>query len=97
MNNGSSTLPWTRVIFFPTSTGGQRVALIGPDGACSRVASGCSGRGVRKRAIAPKRVGVRGGAGGVGRRASGIVPARTASSIGSNNHDVIGNGCVSDG
>jgi len=90
-------LPWTRVIFFGTSASGQRAAIIGRGGVCSRAASGCSGHGVRKRGIAPNRVGEPGGAGGVGRRASGIVRARTASSIGGNNHNAIGNGCVSDG
>lgn len=89
-------LPWTRVIFLGTSASGQRVAIIGRGGVCSRGASGCSGRGVRKRGIAPKHVGALGDAGGVGRRASGIGRARTASSIGGNNHDAIGNGYVSD-
>lgn len=90
-------LPWTTVIFFGTSASGQRAAIIDRDDVCSRAASGYSGRGVLKRGIAPNRVGALGDAGGVGGPARSIVPAKTASSIGGNNHDAIGNGCVSDG
>ena len=90
-------LPWTTVIFFGTSASGQRAAIIDRDDVCSRAASGSSGRGVHKRGIAPNRVGTLGGVGGVGGLASSIVPARTASSIGGNNPDAIGNGSVSDG
>jgi hypothetical protein len=90
-------LPWTTVIFFATSASGQRAAILDRDAVCSRAASGSSGRGVHKRAIAPNRVGTLGGVGGVGGPASSIVPARTASSIGGNNPDAIGNGSVSDG
>jgi hypothetical protein len=90
-------LPWTRVIFFGTSASGQRAATsIGPGGVCSRAASGCSGRDVRKRAIAPKCVGAPANAGGVGGRARSTVRAPTASSNGGNNHGGIGNGCASD-
>ena len=88
-------LPWTSVIFFGTSPSGQWAAVIDRDDVCSRGASGCSGRGIRKLGIAPKRVGTPGGAGGVGRQASGIGPVTTASSIGGNSHNAIGNGCVS--
>jgi hypothetical protein len=89
-------LPWTRVIFFGTSGSGQRVASTGRDGVCSRAVIGCFGRGVRTLAIAPSRVGTLGGVGGVGGPASSIVRARTASNIGGNSPDAIGNGCVSD-
>lgn len=89
-------LPWTNDIFFGTSTSGQRVAVIDRDDVCSRGASGCSGRGIHKLGIAPKRASTPGGAGGVGRQASGIGQVRTASSIGGNSHNAIGNGCMSD-
>jgi hypothetical protein len=59
------------------SASGQRVVVLGLGVVCSRVASGYSGRGVRKRVIAAKLVSVRRGAGVVVERASGIA-ARTA-------------------
>jgi hypothetical protein len=89
-------LPWTTVIFFGTSGSGQRAAILDRDDVCSRAASGCFGRSVRKLAIAPSRVGTLGGVGGVGGPASSIVPARTASNIGGNSPNAIGNGSVSD-
>jgi hypothetical protein len=72
LNSGSNRLPWTEVILFVTSASGQRVVIIGLGVVCSRDANGCSGRGVRKHAIAAKVVRKRLGAGGVGRRASVI-------------------------
>ena len=75
LNSGSNKLPWTSIIFYVTSASGQRVVDIGPGVVCSRDANGCSGRGVRKRAIAAKVVSKRLGAGGVGRRASVIEAA----------------------
>ena len=78
LNSGSNRLPWTRVIFFGTSASGQRAVIIGPGVVCSRAANGCSGRGIRERTIAVKRVSKRLGVGGVGRRASGIGRPRTA-------------------
>jgi hypothetical protein len=72
LNSGSNRLPWTEVILLVTSASGQRAVIIGPGVVCSRDANGCSGRGVRKHGIAAKVVSKRLGAGGVGRRASGI-------------------------
>ena len=69
LNSGSSTLPWTSIIFYGTSARGQRAVSIGPGVVCSRDANGCSGRGVRKHAIAAKVVSKRLVAGGVGKRA----------------------------
>ena len=57
---------------FGTSANGQRVVIIDPGVVCSRDVNGCSGRGVRKRATAAQVVSKRLGAGGAGRRASGI-------------------------
>jgi len=74
--------------------GGQRVALIGRGVVCSRDANDHSGRGVRKRAIAAKVVSKQLGAGGVGRRASGIAPAILGASGGAPNRGGIGSGCV---
>src|SRR5262245_3819016 len=74
LNSGSNWLPWPRVILSVTSASGQRAVVIGLGVVCSRDANGCSGRGVRKHAIAAKVVSKRLGVGGVGRRASGIAP-----------------------
>ncbi len=57
---------------FVTSASGQRAVVIGPGVVCSRDANGCSGRGVRKRAIAVKVVSKRLDAGGGVKRASVI-------------------------
>jgi hypothetical protein len=95
LNSGSSKLPWTSIIFYGTSASGQRVVIIGPGVVCSRDANGCSGRGVRKRAIAAKVVSKRLGAGDVGRRVSAIEPAIRGVSDGGTKRGGIGNGCVS--
>jgi hypothetical protein len=72
LTGGSKELPWTRVILFGTSANGQRVVIIDPGVVYSRDVNGCSGRGVRKHAIAAKVVSKRLGAGVVVGRASGI-------------------------
>ena len=87
-------LPWTRVIFFGTPGSGQRVAITGRDGVCSRDANACFGRGVRKHAIAAKVVSKRLGAGGVGKRASVIEPAILDASDGAIRRGGIGSGRV---
>ena len=87
---GSNRLPWTEVIVFGTLASGQRAVIIGPGVVCSRDANGCSGRGVRKLAIAVKRVARQRDAGGVGRRASGIGRPSTAASGGGNRASGIG-------
>jgi hypothetical protein len=94
LNSGSNRLPWTEVILFVTSASGQRGVIIGPGIVCSRDANGCSGRGVRKRAIAAKVVRKQLGAGDVGRRASAIEPAIQGVSGGATRRGGIGNGCV---
>jgi hypothetical protein len=96
LTGGSKGLPWTKVILFGTSANVQRVVIIGPGVVCSRDANGCSGRGVRKRAIAAKVVSKRLGAGGVGGRASGIArPTKVRSGDGTKVGG-IGSGGVSD-
>jgi hypothetical protein len=96
LNSGSNRLPWTIIILSVTSASGQRVVIIGPGVVCSRDANGCSGRGVRKRAIAAKVVSKRLGAGGVGKRASGIARATKVWSGGGTKVGGIGSGCASD-
>lgn len=96
LNSGSSKLPWTSIIFHGTSASVQRAVVTGPGVVCSRDANGRSGRGVRNRDIAAKVVGKRLGAGGVGRRASGIArPTRVWSGVGSRRGG-IGSGCVNE-
>ncbi len=94
LNSGSNRLPWTEVILFVTSASGQRAVIIGPGVVCSRDANGCSGRGVRKHAIAAKVVSKRLGAGGVGKRAGVIEPAFLDVSDGATRRGGIGSGCV---
>jgi hypothetical protein len=94
LNSGSSKLPWTNIIFYGTSASGQRAVIIGPGVVCSRDANGCSGRGVRKHAIAAKVVSKRLGAGGVGKRAGVIEPAILDASDGATRLSGIGSGCV---
>jgi hypothetical protein len=94
--SGSNRLPWTRVILSVPSASGQRVVLIGPGVVCSRDANGCSGRGVRKRAIAAKVVSKRLGVGGVSRRANAIEPAPLDASNGASRRGGIGSGCAND-
>jgi hypothetical protein len=94
LNSGSNRLPWTEVILFVTSASGQRAVIIGPGVVCSRDANGCSGRGVRKHAIAAKVVSKRLGAGGVGKRASVIEPAIVDASEGATRRGGIGSGCA---
>jgi hypothetical protein len=77
-----------------TSASGQRVVIIGPGVVCSRDANGCSGRGVRRRAIAAKVVSKRLGVGGVGKRAGVIEPAILDASGGATRRGGIGSGCV---
>jgi len=97
LSSGSNRLPWTEVILFVTSASGQRVVIIGPGAVCSRDANGCSGRGVRKHAIAAKVVSKRLVVGGVGRRTSVIGPAIKGASDGGTKVDGIDNGCTSAG
>jgi hypothetical protein len=94
LNSGSKRLPWTRVILSVTSASGQRAVIIGSGVVCSRDANGCSGRGVRKRAIAAKVVRKQLGAGGVGRRASAIEPGILDASGGATRRGGIGSGCA---
>jgi len=79
-----------------TSASGQRGVVIGPGVVCSRDANGCSGRGVRKRAIAAKVVRKQLGAGEVGSRASVIEPAILDASGGVTRRGGIGSGCAND-
>ena len=79
---------------FVTSANGQRAAIIGPGVVCSRAANGCSGRGVRKRDIAVKRVAERPGGGDAGRRANGIELRSTAANDGVSSRNGIGSVCV---
>src|SRR5271154_4304265 len=95
LNSGSNRLPWTEVILLVTSASGQRAVIISPGVVCSRDANGCSGRGVRKHAIAAKVVSRRLGAGGVGRRAGVIEPAILGASGGVTRRGGIGSGSVS--
>jgi hypothetical protein len=96
LNSGSSKLPWTNIIFYGTSASGQRAVIIGPGVVCSRDANGCFGRGVRKYAIAAQVVSKRLGAGGVGRRASGIARPTKVRSGGGSKVDGIDSGGGSD-
>jgi len=96
LNSGSSKLPWTSIIFYGTLASGQRAVIIGPGVVCSRDASGCSGRGVRKRVIAAKVVSKRLGVGGVVRRASGIARPTKVRSGGGIKVGGIDSGGVSD-
>jgi hypothetical protein len=95
LHSGSKRLPWTRIIFFVTSDGGQRVVGIGRGVVCSRGVNGCSGRGIHVRIIAVKRAGVRRGVGVLGKRASGIGRRRTANSGVGNSRNGVGSVCVS--
>jgi hypothetical protein len=79
---------------FVTSASGQRGVVIGRGVVCSRDANGCSGRGVRKHAIAAKVVSKRLGAGGVGKRAGVIEPALGGVSGGATRRGGIGSGRV---
>jgi hypothetical protein len=94
LNSGSSKLPWTSIIFYGTLASGQRAVIIGPGVVCSRDASSCSGRGVRKHDIAAKVVSKRHGAGGVGKRAGVIEPAILGASGGATRRGGIGSGCA---
>jgi hypothetical protein len=94
LNSGSSKLPWINIIFYGTLASGQRAVIIGPGVVCSRDANGCSGRGVRKPAIAAKVVSERLGAGGVGKRAGVIEPAILDASDGVTRRGGIGSGCA---
>ena len=94
LNSGSNRLPWTEVILSVTSASGQRAVIIGPGVVCSRDANGCSGRGVRKHAIAAKVARKRLGVGGVGKRAGVIEPAILDASDGATKRGGIGSGCV---
>jgi hypothetical protein len=90
LNSGSKWLPWTEVIVFVTSANVQRaVGSGGPGVVCSRVANGCSGRGVPKRAIAVRPVSKRLGVGGGGSRASAIAAPMRGASGGANNPSAI--------
>jgi hypothetical protein len=91
LNSGSKWLPWTEVIVFVTSANVQRAVGSGPDVVCSRAVNGCSGRGVRKRAIAARPVSKRLGVGGVGSRASAIAAPIRGVSGGANNPSAINN------
>ena len=95
LNSGSSKLPWTSIIFHGTSASGQRVVIIGPGVVCSKDANGCSGRGVRKHAIAAKVVGKQLDAGGVGKRASGIARPTKVWSVDATRRSDIGSGGAS--
>lgn len=94
MNSGSSKLPWTSIIFYGTSASGQRGVVIGRGVVSSKDANGCSGRGVRKRVIVARAVSKPLGAGGVGRRASVIGPARPDVNNGVARRSGIDSGCV---
>jgi len=94
LNSGSNKLPWTSIIFHVTSASGQRAVIVGPGVVCSRDANGCSGRGVRKHAIAVKVVSKRHGAGGVGKRASVIARPTKVWSGDVTRRSGIGSGCV---
>jgi hypothetical protein len=94
LNSGSNRLPWTEVILFVTSASGQRAVIIGPGVVCSRDANGCSGRGVRKHAIAAKVVRRRLGAGGACKQAGVIEPAILDANDGATSRGGIGSGCV---
>ena len=84
LHSGSNELPWTRVILHFGSTSGQKGAVRGPDGACSRDANGCSVRVVPARIIAAKPVAKRPSGGVVGVRANGTGRRkRGASGVGS--------------
>ena len=96
LNSGGNYLPWTEVILSVTSASGQRVVHIGPGVVCSRAANGCSGRGVRKRAIAANVVRKQLGVGGLGRRAGAIARPTKVWSGGAIRRDGIGNGCAND-
>jgi len=95
LNSGSSKLPWTSIIFHVPSASVQRAVIIGPGVVCSKDASGRSGRVVRKRAIAAKVVSKRLGAGGVGKRASGIARPTKVWSGGATRRGGIGSGVAS--
>lgn len=94
LNSGSNRLPWTEVILSVTTASGQKGVIIDPGVVCSRDANGCSGRGVRKHAIAANVVRKRLGAGGVGKRAGVIEPAILDASAGATRRGGIGSGCA---
>jgi hypothetical protein len=77
-----------------TSASGQSDPIIGPGVVCSRDANGCSGRGVRKHDIAAKVASKRLGAGGGGKRASGIARPTKVWSGGGTKVGGIGSGCA---
>jgi hypothetical protein len=95
LNSGSNRLPWTEVILFVTLASGQGFVIIGPGVVCSRDANSCSGRGVRKHAIAAKVVSKRLGAGGAGKRAGVIEPAILDAGDGATKRGGIGSGYAS--
>ena len=97
LTGGSNRLPWTEVILLVPSASGKRAVLIGPGVVCSRDANGCSGRVVRKHAIAAKVVSKRPVVGGVGRRTGVIGPALKGVSDGGTKVVGIGSGCTSAG
>ena len=94
LNSGSNRLPWTRIIFYGTSTNGQRAVIIGPGVVCSRAVNGCSGPGIHDRTIAVKRVATRRAIGDAGGRANSIARPRTASNNAVNSRNAIESGRV---
>jgi len=78
-----------------TSVNVQGTVGSGPGVVCSKAANGCSGRVVRKRAIAVKPVARRHSAGDVGRRANAIEPANRADNGAGTRANAIGSASAS--